>query len=154
MYYICIILLFLFICVFFNFDFNVIFFTSDFLFFYLRDYFYLSEYFFVYLFLLCFGISLLLIGITLVFSFSSFYIEKVSSYECGFDPFNDSRDPFYIKFYLIALLFVIFDLETIFFLPVSLVFEFFSIYSFYFFCFFLFVLVFSFFYEWVSKVFD
>ena len=38
--------------------------------------------------------------------------EKLSPYECGFEPFNDARSPFDIKFYLIAILFIIFDLET------------------------------------------
>ena len=37
--------------------------------------------------------------------------EKLSSYECGFNPFEDSRNEFDIKFYLVAILFIIFDLE-------------------------------------------
>jgi NADH-quinone oxidoreductase subunit A len=41
--------------------------------------------------------------------------EKVSSYECGFDAFSDAREPFDVKFYLIAILFIIFDVEVIFF---------------------------------------
>lgn len=45
--------------------------------------------------------------------------EKVSAYECGFDPYEDARNNFDVRFYLIALLFLIFDLETIFFLPWS-----------------------------------
>jgi len=38
-------------------------------------------------------------------------LEKISSYECGFMPFDDARSRFEIKFYIIAILFVIFDLE-------------------------------------------
>lgn len=43
--------------------------------------------------------------------------ERISSYECGFEAFSDAREPFEIKFYLIALLFIIFDVEVIFFFP-------------------------------------
>ena len=40
--------------------------------------------------------------------------EKVSAYECGFNPFDDARMKFDVRFYLIAILFIIFDLEAIF----------------------------------------
>lgn len=43
--------------------------------------------------------------------------EKLSTYECGFEPYEDARQNFDIKFYLIAILFLIFDIETIFLLP-------------------------------------
>ena len=45
--------------------------------------------------------------------------EKLSAYECGFDPYEDARNTFDVRFYIIALLFLIFDLETVFFLPFS-----------------------------------
>ena len=47
--------------------------------------------------------------------------EKLSAYECGFDPFNDARNTFEVRFYLVAILFIIFDLETAFFFPWALV---------------------------------
>lgn len=43
--------------------------------------------------------------------------EKVSSYECGFDPYEDARNTFDVRFYLVAILFIIFDLEAVFFFP-------------------------------------
>lgn len=43
--------------------------------------------------------------------------EKLSSYECGFDPYEDARNVFDVRFYLVAILFLIFDLEAIFFFP-------------------------------------
>nr|UVU30547.1 NADH deshydrogenase subunit 3 [Euceros kiushuensis] len=43
--------------------------------------------------------------------------EKSSSFECGFDPFNSSRLPFSIQFYMISVIFLIFDVEIIIFLP-------------------------------------
>jgi NADH-quinone oxidoreductase subunit A len=44
-------------------------------------------------------------------------LEKVSAYECGFSPFEDSRDQFDVRFYLVAILFIIFDLEISFLFP-------------------------------------
>ena len=46
--------------------------------------------------------------------------EKLSTYECGFEPYNDSRSKFDIKFYLLAIIFIVFDLETMFLLPWSI----------------------------------
>ena len=48
-------------------------------------------------------------------------IEKASSYECGFNPFSDSRIKFEIRFYLVGILFIIFDLEITFLFPWLLV---------------------------------
>ena len=42
---------------------------------------------------------------------------KLSPYECGFEAFSDARAPFDVKFYLVAILFIIFDLETAFLFP-------------------------------------
>jgi NADH-quinone oxidoreductase subunit A len=43
--------------------------------------------------------------------------EKISIYECGFDPFADSRQKFEVRFFLVAILFIIFDLEISFLFP-------------------------------------
>lgn len=43
--------------------------------------------------------------------------EKISAYECGFDPFDDARSRFDVRFYLVAILFIIFDLEVTFCFP-------------------------------------
>jgi len=45
------------------------------------------------------------------------YAEKVSAYECGFEPFDDTRRRFDVRFYLVAILFIIFDLEVAFLFP-------------------------------------
>ncbi len=47
--------------------------------------------------------------------------EKLSAYECGFNPFEDSRIPFDVRYYLVAILFIIFDLETAFLFPWAVV---------------------------------
>jgi NADH-quinone oxidoreductase subunit A len=56
--------------------------------------------------------------------------EKLSSYECGFDPYEDARNVFDVRFYLIAILFIIFDLEAVYFFPWSISASFLSIDSF------------------------
>ena len=44
-------------------------------------------------------------------------VEKLSAYECGFDPYEDARNVFDVRFYLVAILFLIFDLEAVYFFP-------------------------------------
>lgn len=69
--------------------------------------------------LLVFAIILACIIILLSYSFSSSVpdVEKVSAYECGFDPYEDARNVFDVRFYLVAILFIIFDLEAVYFFP-------------------------------------
>ena len=45
--------------------------------------------------------------------------EKLSAYECGFDPYEDARHTFDVRFYLVAILFIIFDIEAMFLFPWS-----------------------------------
>jgi len=46
-------------------------------------------------------------------------LEKLSPYECGFNPFSESRHKFEVKFYLVSLIFLIFDLEVLYLFPFS-----------------------------------
>lgn len=46
--------------------------------------------------------------------------EKLSPYECGFEPYEDARNKFDVKFYLVGILFIIFDIETMFMIPWSI----------------------------------
>jgi len=77
----------------------------------------------------CFPILLfLLVAFFLtLFLLASFFVaiqkpetEKLSSYECGFEPYEDARNTFDIKFYLVAILFIIFDIETMYLFPWSI----------------------------------
>jgi NADH-quinone oxidoreductase subunit A len=43
--------------------------------------------------------------------------EKLSTYECGFEPYEDARNLFDVRFYLVAILFLVFDLEAVYFFP-------------------------------------
>jgi NADH-quinone oxidoreductase subunit A len=49
--------------------------------------------------------------------------EKLSTYECGAEPFSDARMPFPVRYYIFAMLFVIFDIEVIFLYPWAVVFR-------------------------------
>ena len=65
------------------------------------------------LILLAFSIFLASIILFLSYRLSTYNpdAEKVSAYECGFDPYEDARNVFDVRFYLVAILFIIFDLE-------------------------------------------
>jgi NADH-quinone oxidoreductase subunit A len=64
-------------------------------------------------------LSLIIVGFSYLLSIQNPESEKLSTYECGFEPYEDSRHKFDIKFYLVAILFIIFDIETMFLLPWS-----------------------------------
>ena len=74
--------------------------------------------------------------------------EKLSPYECGFDPFDDARSKFDIRFYLVAILFIIFDLEIAFLFPWAVSLGNIGLFGFWSMIFFLFVLTIGFIYEW------
>jgi len=87
------------------------------------------------------------IGSFLVINYKP-YLEKNIAYECGFDAFEDARSQFDIRFYLVGILFIIFDLEVIFLFPWVLVFDKLSYMSNFGMLIFLSVLFFGFIYEW------
>src|SRR6202171_3848649 len=74
--------------------------------------------------------------------------EKLSAYECGFNPFDDARMKFDVRFYLVAILFIIFDLEVSFLFPWAIVFGEIGVYGFWSMMVFLGVLTIGFIYEW------
>lgn len=76
-------------------------------------------------FFIIFFLSLLLFYISILvknyfFFKSNLYIDNIEknlAFECGFNPFSDARSRFEVRFYLVAILFVIFDLEIVFLFP-------------------------------------
>ena len=80
--------------------------------------------------------------------------EKLSAYECGFEPFNDSRMEFDVRFYLVAILFIIFDLEIAFLFPWAISLGAIGIFGFVSMMIFLFILTIGFIYEWKKGALD
>ena len=80
--------------------------------------------------------------------------EKLSAYECGFKPFNDSRMEFDIRFYLVAILFIIFDLEIAFLFPWAITLGNIGYFGFFSMMLFLFILTIGFIYEWKKGALD
>lgn len=78
----------------------------------------------------------------------SYNLEKLSVYECGFDPFGVIRKKFDIKYYIVAILFIIFDLEIVLLLPWVFVYSWADSSIFWILWFFLVVLIIGFIYEW------
>ncbi len=74
--------------------------------------------------------------------------EKLSAYECGFAPFEDARRRFDVRFYLVAILFIIFDLEIAFLFPWAAAFREIGLFGFWSMMVFLAVLTVGFIYEW------
>ena len=74
--------------------------------------------------------------------------EKVSAYECGFDAFDDARMKFDVRFYLVSILFIIFDLEVAFLFPWAVAFRDVGVFGFWSMMLFLGVLTVGFIYEW------
>jgi NADH-quinone oxidoreductase subunit A len=74
--------------------------------------------------------------------------EKLSAYECGFNAFDDARMKFDVRFYLVAILFIIFDLEVSFLFPWAAAFGQLGVYGFWSMMLFLAVLTVGFIYEW------
>ncbi|HNW78163.1 MAG TPA: NADH-quinone oxidoreductase subunit A [Candidatus Competibacteraceae bacterium] len=74
--------------------------------------------------------------------------EKLSPYECGFEAFEDSRMKFDVRYYLVAILFIIFDLEIAFLFPWAIVLDKIGMFGFVSMAIFLGILVIGFIYEW------
>lgn len=100
-------------------------------------------------------VSLILLGLPfLFFANSSTYPEKWSAYECGFDPFGDARSRFDIRFYLVSILFIIFDLEVTFCFPWAVSLNKIDLFGFWSMMAFLLILTIGFLYEWKRGALD
>ncbi len=65
-------------------------------------------------------LALIIVNLSYFLAIQNPETEKLSSYECGFEPYEDARNIFDVKFYIVAILFIIFDIETMFLLPWSI----------------------------------
>lgn len=117
------------------------------------NFYYMALYFSSYIclfiyFLISALLSLVFFGLSYILATQKGDVEKLSAYECGFDPFDDARNTFDVRFYLVAILFIIFDLEISFFFPWSVVISRLPLFAFWSMMLFLAVLTVGFVYEW------
>lgn len=104
----------------------------------------------VIFFALALALCLAFLVVTFVFAPSNPDPEKVSAYECGFNAFDDARMKFDVRFYLVAILFIIFDLEVAFLFPWIFQVDAGNVFAFWSMMVFLGVLTIGFIYEWSS----
>ena len=112
-----------------------------------------------YIFILIFivigaGMAIAMYLLSKILSPSSPDTEKLSAYECGFEAFDDARSKFDVKFYLVSILFIIFDLEIAFLFPWAVSLSNIGALGFYSMMFFLFILTVGFIYEWKNGALD
>jgi len=109
----------------------------------------LHEYFpILVFFVIAGGISVAMIAASILVARQRPNTEKLSPYECGFDPFGDARVRFDVRYYLVAILFIIFDLEVAFLFPWAVSLGDIGMFGFWSMIVFLAVLTVGFIYEW------
>ena len=116
---------------------------------------FLQDYLSIILFLvIALGLSVFFIVLNFILSPKKPDPEKLSAYECGFEPFDDSRIEFDVRFYLVAILFIIFDLEIAFLFPWAISLGNIGLLGFCSMMIFLFILTVGFIYEWKKGALD
>ena len=116
---------------------------------------FLTEYLTIIIFLfMALGLSIGFIAINYLAAPNNPDPEKLSAYECGFEAFDDSRMEFDVRFYLVAILFIIFDLEIAFLFPWAISLSNIGIYGFWSMMIFLGILTIGFIYEWKKGALD
>ncbi len=109
----------------------------------------LPEYLPILVFMVIAGvIALAMVGGSLLAARQKPYPEKLSAYECGFEAFDDARRRFDVRYYLVAILFIIFDLEVAFLFPWAVAYGHIRLFGFLSMLGFLGVLTVGFIYEW------
>ena len=116
---------------------------------------YLKDYLPIILFLIiALGLSISFVVINFILAPQKPDPEKLSAYECGFEPFEDSRMKFDVRFYLVAILFIIFDLEIAFLFPWAISLGNIGLLGYSSMMIFLFILTVGFIYEWKKGALD
>ncbi len=113
------------------------------------------EYYYILISLICSCVlTVIIMSLSYILIFQNSDSEKISAYECGFQPFEDARSKFDIRFYLVAILFIIFDLEIMFLFPWSINLYNLEYVGFWSMFFFLLILTVGFVYEWCKGALD
>lgn len=105
-------------------------------------------------FIVAFGLAVVMSIIPYIVAKRRHSRRKVAQYECGFEAFSQCRSKFDIRFYLVAILFIIFDLEIAFLFPWAVSLDIVGAFGFWSMIFFLFVLSVGFLYEWKKGALD
>ena len=114
-----------------------------------------KEYFILLLFLIfAILLTVLIIGASFLLARQNPELEKLSAYECGFEPYEDTRHTFDIRFCMVAILFIIFDIEIMFLIPWSISVTKLDLLGFWSMIDFLFELAIGFFYVWYVNALD
>ena len=109
----------------------------------------LREYLPILIFLaIAIGMAVLIVAAAFIVARQRPDSEKLSAYECGFEAFDDARSRFDVRFYLVAILFIIFDLEVAFLFPWAVALGDVGLYGFWSMVIFLGILTVGFIYEW------
>ena len=109
----------------------------------------LSEYLPILVFIgIALALALVIVAASFVAARQRPNSEKLSAYECGFEPFGDARRRFDVRYYLVAILFIIFDLEVAFLFPWAVALGKIGLFGFWSMIVFLLVLTVGFIYEW------
>ena len=110
---------------------------------------FLKDYLSIIIFTFCaLSLSIGFIALNYIFAPKNPDPEKLSAYECGFEAFDDARGRFDVRFYLVALLFIIFDLEVAFLFPWAITLGKIGLFGFFSMMIFLLILTIGFIYEW------
>jgi len=116
---------------------------------------FLAEYFPIIVFLaVAVGLSVAMVAASLIAGMRKPDKNKLAAYECGFDAFDDARSKFDVRFYLVAILFIIFDLEVAFLFPWAISLGKIGLFGFWSMMVFLGVLTVGFIYEWKKGALD
>jgi NADH-quinone oxidoreductase subunit A len=100
------------------------------------------------------GLAVIMIAASYIVARQKPDSDKLASYECGFEPFEDARMKFDVRFYLVSILFIIFDLEVAFLFPWAVAFKDIGNFGFWSMLVFLAVLTVGFVYEWRKGALD
>ena len=107
---------------------------------------------------ICLILGLLISGLLIVVSYLAAVnapdSEKTSPYECGFEPFDDARNRFDVRFYIVAILFLIFDIEVAYLFPWTVTLSVTGSVGYFIAAIFLLILTVGFAYEWVRGALD
>lgn len=114
---------------------------------------YLTEYtLFIALFFLSCLVATILLTLNAIVAKTTntnvFDIEKLSAYECGFEPFEEARLQFNVHYYVVGILFLIFDIEIVYLFPCTIIFSIMNPFSYFVLAYFLTILTIGFLYEW------